>query len=321
MKKKEEARCLFFLSVLLTEIQQGLALRTGSGELIGLAEAGKEAVALEEAGETDEEEARAEEHQEGSRDPALVGEGVDDTPGVIDTNGGLDPGLPVEAEAVFDVMIRLLGLDDPVFGGAHEASLVASQGLDHSAGVVDAQPNTQRHHDGQIEEALPEAVVARFFLGEQVEGGHREGGGGEHRQVNQDALIPAAVDAEHRRDGHQEAQADHEDIGDIVGQVHEGFKLDLEGQVAFEQGRQDLAGDLNGAFGPTVLLALEGAHLDRDFGGGDRVVDVDELPALDLGAIGEVEVFGEGVVLPPASIFDGAGAPDPGGPVEVEEAP
>ena len=86
------------------------------------------------------------------------------------------------------------------------------------------------------------------------------------------------------------------------------------------RGQQLLAG-LDGALGPAVLLALEGVHLHRELGRRDHVLQEDELPALQLRAVGEVQVLGERVVLPAAGVVDGVAPPDAGGAVEVEEAP
>ena len=69
-----------------------------------------------------------------------------------------------------------------------------------------------------------------------------------------------------------------------------------------------------------MLLALEGVHLHRQFGRRHVVGQEDELPALQLGAVAEVEVLGERVVLPAAAVDDRLAPPDAGGAVEVEEA-
>ena len=49
------------------------------------------------------------------------------------------------------------------------------------------------------------------------------------------------------------------------------------------------------------------------------MLQVAKLPALELGAVAQVRVLGEGVVLPAAGLLDGAAAPHAGGAVEVEE--
>ena len=69
-----------------------------------------------------------------------------------------------------------------------------------------------------------------------------------------------------------------------------------------------------------MLLALEGVHLHRQLGRADHVFQVDEAPALHLGAEAKVEVFGEGVVLPAPRVNDRGAAPHARGTVEVEEA-
>jgi len=74
------------------------------------------------------------------------------------------------------------------------------------------------------------------------------------------------------------------------------------GRFGGEDPRQQLLADLHRALRPALLLRLEGVHLDGQLGGGDEVGQVHEPPAPHLGAVGEVEIFGEGVVLPaPAS--------------------
>ena len=76
---------------------------------------------------------------------------------------------------------------------------------------------------------------------------------------------------------------------------------------------------LDQALGPARLLRLEGGHLDGQLGRALHVLQVEKLPSLDLRAIAQVGVFGQGVVLPAAGLFDGADAPHAGGAVEIEE--
>jgi hypothetical protein len=54
-----------------------------------------------------------------------------------------------------------------------------------------------------------------------------------------------------------------------------------------------------------MRLLLEADHFRRKLGRGAELGQVDKLPALDLGAVAEVQVFGERVVLPAAGIVDG----------------
>ena len=69
-----------------------------------------------------------------------------------------------------------------------------------------------------------------------------------------------------------------------------------------------------------MLLRLERVHLDRHFGRRDDVGQEHELPAAQLRAVAQVEVFGQRVVLPAAGVADGLAAPHAGGAVEIEEA-
>ena len=84
--------------------------------------------------------------------------------------------------------------------------------------------------------------------------------------------------------------------------------LTPSGRSDAENPRQQLETRLHRALGPAVLLRLEGVHLHRHFGRGDEVGQEDELPALQLRAVAQVEIFGQRVVLPAAGIVDGRAA-------------
>ncbi len=73
------------------------------------------------------------------------------------------------------------------------------------------------------------------------------------------------------------------------------------------------------ALGPAVLLLFEAGDFRRELGGGEEFGEENELPAAELGAVGEIDIFGESVVLPAAGIFDGLFAPSARGAVEVDE--
>src|SRR5262249_26196515 len=102
--------------------------------------------------------------------------------------------------------------------------------------------------------------------------------------------------------------------------MEKGFALDREGEVAAQNGGEKFLRSLDRTFGPPVLLAFEGVHVHRHFRGGDDLGQEDELPSLQLGPIGQVEIFGQRVMLPTARLIDGAAAPDSRRAVEVEEA-
>ena len=99
--------------------------------------------------------------------------------------------------------------------------------------------------------------------------------------------------------------------------MEEGFDLDAAGRVGREDGPEEFSGGLDGAFGPAVLLGFEAVDFGGQLGGASGALQEDELPAGELGAVAEVHVFGEGVMLPTAGGFDGLFSPDAGGAVEV----
>src|SRR5205814_2282247 len=102
-------------------------------------------------------------------------------------------------------------------------------------------------------------------------------------------------------------------------QVEERFRLHAERQVGSQDARQEFPARLDRSFCPAVLLRLERIHLHRDFGWRDESRHEYELPAAQLRAVAEIEILGQGVVLPPAGVGNRLAPPDPRGTVEVEE--
>jgi len=102
--------------------------------------------------------------------------------------------------------------------------------------------------------------------------------------------------------------------------VDEGLQLDPGAQGSRQHPAEELPAGLDGALGPAVLLALEAVDVHRQLRRHVELVQVEEAPAGQLGAVREVEVLGDRVVLPAAGLGDGPAAPDAGGAVEVEEA-
>ncbi len=82
---------------------------------------------------------------------------------------------------------------------------------------------------------------------------------------------------------------------------------------------QIFAGALGRALGPAVLLRLHGGHRHGQFGWGNQSFEIDKPPAALLGAVAEVEVFGERVRRPSARVGDGTFAPHARRAVEIDE--
>src|SRR5207248_3318006 len=66
-------------------------------------------------------------------------------------------------------------------------------------------------------------------------------------------------------------------------------------------------------------LLLKGQHFRRQFCRRAELWEINELPALELRAVTEIEVLSESIVLPAARVVDGGAPPHAGGPIEVHE--
>src|SRR5262245_58170013 len=99
------------------------------------------------------------------------------------------------------------------------------------------------------------------------------------------------------------------------------FDLDLPGHIASQDPRQQFDRSLYQPFRPTRLLTFERIHLHRKLGRTDDLWQIQKFPSRQLGAIAEVCVFSERVVLPTTAALNRGAAPDTGGSVEIEESP
>ena len=82
--------------------------------------------------------------------------------------------------------------------------------------------------------------------------------------------------------------------------------------------REVLRRALEAAAGPAMLLAPVGAEAHRQLGGRLEAAQVPGAPPGEEGAVGDVEVLGQRVVLPAAGLDQRSTAPHPGRAVEVE---
>ena len=98
------------------------------------------------------------------------------------------------------------------------------------------------------------------------------------------------------------------------------FDFHFQREAGLPYGGEKFAAGLDASFSPAVLLALEAVHIHGQFGGSDEVGEEDEVPAFELRAVAEVEVFGERVVVPAARINNTGLPPDACGAVEIDEA-
>src|SRR5689334_5621086 len=98
-----------------------------------------------------------------------------------------------------------------------------------------------------------------------------------------------------------------------------GLELDQQRQLASPDGGQKFFAGLDRALGPAMLLRLEAVHVDRQLRRRNDIRQENELPAGQLRAITEVEIFGQRVVLPATGFFDAGAPPKSGRAVEIEE--
>src|SRR5208337_3688071 len=106
---------------------------------------------------------------------------------------------------------------------------------------------------------------------------------------------------------------------DVGRQVIPGFDLGMQRGIAAQYARQNFFPGLDESLSPARLLRFESGHLNRQLGGTFDILQVNKLPAFELGAIREIGVLGQRIVLPASGFVDGGSAPHAGGAVKVEE--
>ena len=99
-------------------------------------------------------------------------------------------------------------------------------------------------------------------------------------------------------------------------------RLDFYGEWkgAAPDGREQFLAGLDRSFRPAMLLRLEAVHIHRELRRRDYVRKEDELPARELRAITQIQIFGKCVMLPPSGLIDARPPPQTGRSVEVKES-
>ena len=119
--------------------------------------------------------------------------------------------------------------------------------------------------------------------------------------------------------GRRQGGPEHEGMDQVIGEMQDGLALGEARQVGLQDARQEFLGGLDGAFGPPVLLALDPGHLHGQLRRTDHVRHKLHPPAPQLGAITQIEVFGQGIRLPAPGIVNRLPAPDPSRAVKIQE--
>src|SRR5713101_861043 len=275
---------------------------------------------LAEGHETGVEVAPDEEKKKGHGSIILTTDGVDHREGEIESKQNFRVGNPTGLIAIRLLDESVLFVFDLEFGRANELTFHAQEGFENGLGVADRDADAGGHDERHKEEGAPPGARAKDALRDEIEARDGAGGGEKQREIEEQHLKPALVGADdHRREKHGRKQ-NHEGIADVSGEVEEGFGLDVPGRVGAENFRQDFLSSLHEALGPAGLLRLEAVDVHGELGSALDLGKIEESPAAKLGAVGQIGVLGEGVVLPAAGVVNRGTAPDAGGTVEIEES-
>src|SRR5437660_9029906 len=68
-----------------------------------------------------------------------------------------------------------------------------------------------------------------------------------------------------------------------------------------------------------MLLRLEAVHVYRQFRRSYNVRKINEFPARQLGAIAEIEILAQCIILPASALFDTGTPPETGRSIEIEK--
>ena len=68
-----------------------------------------------------------------------------------------------------------------------------------------------------------------------------------------------------------------------------------------------------------MLLRLEAIHVHRQLGRSHDVRKIDKFPAYELGAIAEIEILAQRVILPASALLDTRTSPESGRSIEIEK--
>src|SRR5271165_6495126 len=250
----------------------------------------------------------------------LVSNGVPDSQRKVAANQHFDVRYPPQALAIFlGGYGRFLFAHDPILGSAGKGALMANQRFKYSLAVGDGQPDSERHQGRQEQKRAIPGFREQFLLRYEVETRDGKRGRQEQGQVNIQHLEPSLVEADNHRRQQQRAEHDHQRVAEVGSQVIPRFGLLAPGDLRPQYLRQVFLGTLDEALCPARLLGFERGHLDGQLRGTLHVLQVAELPSLQLRTVAQVGVFGEGIVFPAAGIVDRLAPPHSRGAVEVEE--
>src|SRR5439155_21959540 len=102
--------------------------------------------------------------------------------------------------------------------------------------------------------------------------------------------------------------------------MRSGLQLDRKRKpTAPDRGQQFFTG-LDGALCPAMLLRLEAVHVYWQLCWSDDIGKINKFPACKLGAIAEIEVLAQGIVLPASTLFDTRTPPEASSSTKIEKS-
>src|SRR5438128_2843470 len=207
-----------------------------------------------------------EEQKEWNGGVVFVGDGVDDGRGEINSQKNFGVRNPACLVFVFLSDESVFLSFDFEFRRAGEFRFLADDGLDDGLRVAYGDADADSHNEGHIEKGAPPGFWADFFLRDEIEARDGAGGSEEERQVYDEHLEPALIEANDHDGQKRDGEKNHQRVADVGGEMEEGFGLDVPGRVGFENFRKNLFSRLHQAFGPARLLGFKAVHVHRKFG-------------------------------------------------------
>src|SRR5256885_10826285 len=98
-----------------------------------------------------------------------------------------------------------------------------------------------------------------------------------------------------------------------------GLKFDRKWKPAAPNCGQQFFASLDGSLCPAMLLRFKPVHVHWELSGRYNISQINKFPAHQLGAIAQVEILSESVMLPATSFLDAGASPQTGGSVEIYE--
>src|SRR6266446_1003669 len=260
-----------------------------------------------------------EKKQKGNGSEILIGYGVDDSEAKVDAKQNFRVGHPASFVPVFFGDERIFLAFDLEFWRTHKFTFNVENRFEYSFGVANGNADTGSHHERHVKKSAPPAFGTKLSLRDQIKTGDGASGSEKERQIDEQHLKPALIEANDHGGKKHRRKKNHQWITDVRSEVKKGFSFDVPGCIRTKNLRKNFFCGLHQALGPARLLCFEAVHIDGKFAGTFHVREIEKLPAFELCAIGKIRVFGQRVVLPAAGGIDRGAAPDSGGAVEIEE--